>query len=832
MRQPLTQEAVERALRAARDLLQNQEDAAPHNLIEELVGLEAYRRAMDCPEMETLAAYAEDALSLDDALQTASHLRWCPVCRADAEELRGFVRQQVPQILASAPLWTTPFVGRNAARETLSATLRSGNAQTVTLAAPSGLGKTRLTLETAVEYAFLFPDGVWYVPLTGRDEAALVAEIAQAVKLPLQSKSRPMPQVQEFFADKRALLILDDAQLGSPAASVITQLTEGAQGLCCLTTATEALGLAGERTLPLPPLPSRHAVRDPERLLAEEDVQLFLAHVRAFRPDMRLEEQDVLAVSALCDRAAGVPLAIELVAARSRERTLEELQRGAEAMPVVARPDESLRALLNWSVGLLTERERRCLQRLSVFADGFFVEQAAVICEEDEAETMVESLTQKALLQRLERQGRTRYQVLSPVRDYARRELGAEAEATRQRHARYFLSSARERAECLEETRQVEAVQALSDDLPNLRAGIEWAQEIGDREMQGEYGLAVNRFLMLQGFWEENVTRLREAEAAFHLAKAAEGEKQVRLALARSLTFQGEYGEAESLLMRLIAEADAAGDLPTAARAYQNLGGVAQFRGRYAPAVGWIEEALKRFAALQDRWGQADCWHNLGRIAWMQGDYPRAETLLTDSLAVQRERGDRYRLGTTLAVLGNIAHEQARLEEARVRFAEALELRQELGDLRGIASSLNNLGMVWQALEDIPRADYCLMRAIGYLEGLGDRRTLGQTYGQYGELALSEGNLRAARERFERSLYLLDAVGSAHEAMLTVGQLVRVAAQEGNREEALRLVREWQARREALGLPVTMEAGFEELERVLADVAREGSTEKENDANT
>jgi predicted ATPase len=805
MKQTLSEAAIERAVAVAYDYLRERGGMTPHAVIDDLIGLEAYRRYQRCPDSEELAAYAGEALPFDEAVRVAAHENRCPVCRADIEDLRGFVRQQVTQVLAATPAWTTPFVGREAPREALSAALSEDDAPCLTLTASPGTGKTRLVLETAVEQAYRFPDGVWYVAGTNGGDADFVAtEIARAAQFPLSPRGAPVDQLQEFFADRRGLLVLDDVRAGSPAAQVMATLAQNGSGLRCLTTGTAPPGVPGEQALALPPMPVPSPEQDVERLLAGDSLQLFLAHVRTFAPDYAPDEPEARAAAAICTRAGGLPLAIELAAAGVREMSPQEMerrmeQRAAPPETFAGTPGNALSDLLAWSYSLLSQRERTLLQRLSVFVDGFFVEQAVAICREEEAPELLERLAQRALLQRLDRLGRARYLLPAPVQAFARQQLGAQNTPMRQRHLAYFLQYAEERAERLTEARQVEAMEEMAADLPNLRAGMDQAQESGTWRAAGGYGLALRRLFWRQGDWQESVERLRRAVTAFENAEEEAGRDQARMALAYGLVYRGGYAEAESLFQSLAEEAEARGALSLLAEARHGLGNVAQFRGQYADAAAHFQEALQQFTTVGDRWNAADCQYNLGWLAAQQGDYARAERLLLASLAVLRERGDRYRIGNALASLGNIALRQNRLEEARRRFEECLQVRQELGDARGVASAIGTMGTVWQALGDTARADYAFAEAARRFERLGDRRDQGQTLAMRGDLARVQGDLRRAREHFEAGLRILETVGDAHRLAEARGGLGRVAEQEGRREEAARLYRESLSQLHALG---------------------------------
>ncbi len=740
---------------------------------------------MNCPEMETIAGYAEDALDLEDALPVATHLKLCPVCSSDAEDMRGFVRQHVAQVLASMPGYISPFVGREETLEELGKMLAAGENQSFELCAPPGIGKTRLTLETAVERSYLVPDGVWYVPLSEGDSTSPAGDIARAIDLPLQAKISPIKQLREFFSDKRALLVVDDLESNMPAVELLSELQSHSPELISIMTSRESSRDSDRRILTLDPLrtvPSQNRI---ELLRESESVRMFLGHVRRFQPNFGQEDEDIFTAAALCRKAGGVPLAIELAAARGREMSPSEILSRIDSSAVTS-PEHSLRNMMAWSVQLLTPEQKQILINCSVFVEGFSGEQTENIGGTLNTAAALESLTEKALILRGNASGAVRYQMLRPIREFVRQQRGHEELELQRKHSLYFMNFANVRTEQVTGPRQVEAIRELSTDLPNLRAGMEWAEQHREYEITSTYGIALHRFMVLQGLWQECEDRLRQTESAFRFSNDVRGVERAQIALARTLMFKGEYEEADSLLST-ISEHVHSEDMQLLAEVRQGLGNSAQLRGLYPEAERHIEEALKYFELAADRFGVADSKHNLGWLAWMQGDYPSAEQLLNESLILQRERGDRYRLGTTLACLGNIAYEQNRLEEARLFFSDSLQLRQELNDVRGIASAMNNMGMVWMKLGDFTRADYCYERAISRLENIGDRRTLGQTIDQYGELALAKNDIEQARALFVRSKDLLLSVENRHGAATALTHLSIVEERQDNLAEAIAL---------------------------------------------
>lgn len=806
--------AVERAIATARALgIQNNREnsLSAHLIIDDMVGLVAYRKYMNCPDTETLGAYAEEApsLPLERAVLIATHEKRCPVCASDIADMRLALRQQVSQALNSLPEWTTDLVGQEALRDQLSKQLVSGDSHLVTLTAPSGMGKTRLMLETALEQSYLFRDGIWLLPNSGTDDMdGIAASLGDMMQLGMSAKASAFDQLCEHLSNKQALIAIDgiDSRKANMSAA-LSQLNGCAPEVVCLTTGQSRMGLASERPFTVSPLNYLPTLsggtldsRVPtENLLALESVQLFTACAEQIVPTwsrLLSDESAVRATGTLCAYTAGNPLAIELAATRLQTMSPADIQRSLiSTAPSLLRgeqaesPDlplpESLQSLVAWSIGLLSTREAHLLQSLANFQERFTPEQARAIAAEEEAETLLETLRTHSLLQRWRTGSRTFYRLPDPVSQFINSQLQPETRATvSRRFVAYFGQMAQDLAPQMEDRRQLEAMRELETNLPHLRMAMETGATTGQWRTVGQIGLSIYRFLSLRGHWQECQERLRIARDAFAKIEADALTHQTELTLARCLSSQAEYSEASEILFRLHDLFDQEKDLDGIAETERGLGVLAQFQGNYQVAVPSLEKALHYYRSVDNGLRAAECRYNLGYLAWQTNDYDRANLYLTASVTTFRERGERYRLGSGLAVLGNLALEQQRLAEARAYFEESLKVREELGDIRGIASTMANLGRIWAAEGDLARAEYCLGRAQRHLELLNDRRTLAQIHLLWGELAHKQGEEISARSHFNTALDLftrIDNFEGAGDAHIDLG---RVATGAGRYQEA------------------------------------------------
>ncbi len=783
MRSSLTDAQVDRAI--AEVFVRLEADASiPHVIIQELIGLDRYRLYMGCPDPERLAAFAEDALPFEEALRVAVHENACPVCRSEITELRGFVRQAAARLFAEMPAWSTPFQARAGLQDRLNAELEQGQSRCLTLHAPSGMGKTRVLLETAVEQSFHYPDGVWYASCGHINDAdRLLAEIAASAQLPRERRGGRPEEVQRFLTGKRALLVLDDVPAERGMVRLLGSLVEDGSELQLLVAAKSTLGLPGERTLVVPPLDTRFE-QDCDDPWGNDAFRFFASHVQTFDPDYPLAEaRQVEAIQRICAYSGGNPLGIELTASRGHELSPADiadlLQREAPSNGAF-----KLNGLLDWTYGLLSRREQRLLRSLSVFAGSFAAEQVEAVCEEENAHDILKTLARNALLQPVQVGGLTRYRLLDPVQAFAKERLQSDRSEAPRKHSLYFLGFAKRQGERLDQRDQVQAMQALTTDLPNVRAAVRWADSADERFASGSFGLALNRFFFLQGDWQEGTDGLRRAVRAFEATGDATRHDRARLSLAGSLTNKGDYDEAEALYTAVATEAIQREETLLLAEARHGLGSIAQRRRRYPDASLWFEEALTGFLRAENAWLATVCRLNLSWVRARQGQFEEAQTLLTDCLPALRERGDRYPLGDALSNLGNIARMQGRWQAARDYYTEGLQARQEVGFVNGIAAMINNIGETWQATGDHIRAEYCFAEAARRFEQLGNRRDLAAVLANQGALALDMSRKGRAREHFEEALRLLKETGDVHNAARVRRDLGRLAQSEGRLREA------------------------------------------------
>jgi predicted ATPase/class 3 adenylate cyclase len=628
------------------------------------------------------------------------------------------------------PFQMTSFIGREQEMEEVKRLLET--AHLLTLTGSGGCGKTRLALQVAAEVIEDYPDGVWLVELASLSEANLVPQtVVTALGLREEPGRSLTETLSEYLKSKSLLLLLDNCEhLVEACAALANTLLRSCANLKILATSREPLNVAGEhpRRVPslLPPDPDHLPTeeKDLPAILAKNDaVRLFVERASTQRMDFRLQAQNARAIAQVCHRLDGIPLAIELAAARVRALTAEQIASRLDdrfklltggsrsALP----RQQTLQAMLDWSYELLKEQERTLLHRLSVFAGGWTLEAAEAVCsgegiEDWEVLDLLTSLVDKSLVvfEELEGEAGGRYRLLETLRHYAKerlRETGEEPELQGQ-HLKFFLALAEEAEPHLTDAEQSVWLDRLETEHENLRSALEACYAIGKAGAESGLRLcgALARFWWVRGYLSEG--RVWTAEA---LSQASTEERTQWRAKALNgaglLAYsQGDFPSARSLYEQSLSIRQEIGDRWGIASSLNNLGGVAQHQGDYASAQAFYEESLAMKREIGDQWGIAASLNNLGLVAYSQGDYALAQAFHEQSLAIFREVGDRGRIALALGNLGDVAGNLGDYHAARTFHEQSLAIRREIGDRRGIAYALEGFAALASAQEQPERA--------------------------------------------------------------------------------------------------------------------------------
>jgi predicted ATPase/DNA-binding winged helix-turn-helix (wHTH) protein len=677
------------------------------------------------------------------------------------------------------PAHATRFIGRMSEIRIIKEQLSTGNVRLLTLSGVGGTGKTRLALQAAAELADEFEHGIFFVALAALgDPARVLPEIAKAFAV-REVADRPLRErLRDYLCAKQILLVLDNFEQVIDAAPLVSEMLTAAPQLKVLVTSRELLRLSGETDFPVPPL----AVPDPNRLpsldrLAQcEAVALFIERAVATKPGFLVTNENAPAVAQICHRLDGLPLAIELAAARVRvlppQRMLAELSHrlsfltgGARDLPV---RQQTLRGAIDWSHDLLTGDEQRLFRRLAVFVGGCALESVAeVVAIENDLPVLdtLESLIGKSLVRQTDAHGQPRFAMLETIREYASERLHAagEHEILRERHREHFLALAESAEPKLSGAGQAEWLRRLETEHENLRAGLEWSLVTAKPEAGLRLCGALQRFWIARGHFSEG-----------------------RMWCERIL---GKARDGESTRER--------------ADALNAAGVLARLQGEYPASRTSHEESLAIWRQLGERKGMATTLNNLGAVAWAQGDYASAKALNEECLAIMRELADRNGIARSLCNLGTFAHDQQDDATARVLFEKSLAIGRELRDWRFIAAVLNNLGTVAHDQGDLPAARELYDESLVIARDLGDPGGIARSLHNLGSVANLQGDYRVARMLYQEGLMITRQLEDRGTIAPMLEELAEVVANLGSLADAARI---WSAAarlREEVGSPVT-----------------------------
>ncbi|MBK9228297.1 MAG: tetratricopeptide repeat protein [Ignavibacteria bacterium] len=623
------------------------------------------------------------------------------------------------------PIQLTSFIGREKELKDVKDKLRQN--RLLTLTGTGGSGKSRLSLQAGADLIDDFENGVWFVELAAvSDPEFLTAAIINALGIKEEPKKTPEETLTDHLKDKEILIILDNCEhLISACADLTERLLTSCSKLKIIATSREALNCAGEQIFKIPALthPDPNSKDTPEQLTQYESVRLFIERALSVNPKFRVNNENAPALAEVCSRLDGIPLAIELAAARTKVLSVEKIYERLDdrfnlltggkrtALP----RQQTLRALIDWSYDLLTENEKILWSRLSVFSGGWTLEAAEEICSDEIINKnniidQLSELSEKSIINYNE--SRERYNILETIKQYGREKLENENEIFL-KHLDHFLELAQKAETELNGSDPKLWLDIIEADHNNFIFSIEWSLSNENIEKGAVIATALEQFWKIRGHYSTGI------------------------------------------------------------RLYENILQLDQ--GNYEEAKKYYEESLVTRKEIGDKSGISITLHNLGILAFVKGDYEQAKKFNEDSLAIRKEIGDKHGISFSLQNLGHLALEKGYHEKAKKYFEESLCIRKEIGDKNGIAYFFNYLGNLANYRGDKELAKKYYEDSLKIFKEIGDKRGIADSHHSQGNLASEKGDFALAKNFFEEEMAIRKEIGDKSgisELMIDFGRIL------------------------------------------------------------
>ena len=662
------------------------------------------------------------------------------------------------------PHQLTSFIGRE--KEIVEVTDLLKAHHLVTLTGPGGTGKTRLSLQVVSDLLAFYPDGVWLVEFASISEPALVAfEVANWVGLKESSKSAPSVTnvLVEYFRSRKALLIFDNCEhLIEPIAHLADLLTQACRDVIILATSRETLGVKGEIAYAVPPLNIPDSKSDLSTLMDSESGRLFVERALTASASFSLTQTNASTIAQICLRLDGIPLALELAAARVKMMSVDEIAKRLDdrfrllkggARTTIPR-QQTLRSMIDWSYNLLSEQEKILFRRLAVFVGGWTLEAAESVCggegsagfESNQILDLLSQLVNKSLVLVETRRAESRHHFLETIRQYVLEQLSEAEEASTMRanHLAYFVKLAEEAEPELYRSNQIFWMNKLDDELDNLRLALEWAI-------------------------------------------AADAKSGMRLLVSLALYWDARINpqECEAWLTRLLEQYHAADSLRARALAYHGL--ILTNQGKFDEARTSANQGLDLSRSISDQSAEAYSLYSLGVSFWQQGAFEHGVSIIKQSLALYEAVGDKLgQANTLMRLVGASAQHDA--EASKAYLVEGIRLQRELGNPSGLAFSLYFLSMFLTLQGDLSSPFPMAEEAHSIFQRLEDLTGESKVFAIYGYLAFFKNEYQDSIAYFKKAIELNEKSGNFMGFLYNRRELAMALLHHGDMEEAKELL--------------------------------------------
>ncbi len=712
------------------------------------------------------------------------------------------------------PVQLTSFIGREKELAKVKDSLRES--RLLTLLGTGGSGKTRLALQAGADLIDNFANGVWFVELEQvSDPVLLPTAINNSLGVQEESQKSPEESLAEFVKDKEILIILDNCeQIAEACANIAERLLKRSPKLRIIVTSREALKCEGELTHRIDSLttPDKYRKYSFEEILDFESVRLFEERAQAVTPAFKITPENSKIVAGICTDLDGIPLAIELAAARTKvlgvdkihERLKDRFKLLTGGRRTALPRQQTLKALIDWSYDLLTDQEKALWERLSVFAGGWSLEAAEEVCSDDLIEQydildLLFNLNEKSII--IYDEENERYRMLESIRQYGDEKLASSGskDVNSSRHLKYYCDLAVKSELGLAGEEVGKWLKILETETGNLETAMHWSHSGGNNEEGGKLATAYANYWLNRGYL---------TTATYHLENILQHEDKLSLSTKGNLlgikglflNMLGNADSAEELIGRSLSISRELGNQDDIASGLNNLASVVYEKGDYAKARELIEETLQIDRASGDASKISFSLINLGTVARLQGDYDTARALLEESLEIRKKAKNKFAIASSLNTLAILHVNLGDYVKARAYIEEGLALTRELGNNYGIADGLGLLGNVEASLGNFEESERLQRESLKIFEEMGKQNKIADAYSNIGNVSFQKGEYNLSLEHLNRALEIQRNIGDKFGIALTLLRIGKSHTAGKNYQEAQERIEESFAIRTKLGL--------------------------------